>query len=329
MPNEQTAQSLAAKIADYRFGEIAQPDGEHVLRWVHQFPEAVRAGVLSEMDHVLGKTYCSRASAVQFLAGLLTNAALAGENAGLFWHQANLLDIQQNGHSQKEMLVLFKELLAAGYGQNHQTTNSNAYVYIDDAIFTGNRVGNDLEAWLKSDAPKIAKVHIIVLAVHTLGSWQLGNRLKKAAADAGKDITFSTWRIGEIENRKAYRDSSEILWPVSLPPSAAEYAGGRFPFEPRRPGGTKSPFSSEAARQLLEGALVEAGMRIRSFSANPAAIIRPLGYGPFGVGFGSTIVTYRNCPNNAPLALWWGDPTAGRLHPLSKWLPLVPRKTYG
>src|SRR5205823_14973302 len=44
----------------------------------------------------------------------------------------------------------------------------------------------------------------------------------------------------------------------------------------------------------------------------------PLGYDVFKcVGFGSLLVTYRNCPNNCPLVLWAGDP----------WFPLSPRKT--
>lgn len=34
------------------------------------------------------------------------------------------------------------------------------------------------------------------------------------------------------------------------------------------------------------------------------------------LGFGSMLVTFRNCPNNSPLALWAGDP----------WYPLFPRK---
>ncbi len=328
MPNEQQAESLASKLSGYRAGEIPAPDADHVLRWAYQFPEEYRAGLLSELNHVLNATYFSRETAVQFLDGLLTNAALSGANAGLFWHQANLLDIQQNGHSQTEMLALFKTLMEARYGLSQGQPKSNVFIYIDDVIFTGNRTGNDLDAWIKTDAPNVARVHIIVLALHT-GSWQLESRLKKAAADAGKDIKFAIWRLVQIENRKAYRDAAEILWPVYLPESATEYAAGRFPFEPRRPGGTKNPFSSEEARLLLEVALLEAGMLIRSFSANPASNLRPLGYSPFGVGFGSTIVTYRNCPNNAPLALWWGDPSAGRSHPFSKWRPLVPRKTYG
>jgi hypothetical protein len=35
------------------------------------------------------------------------------------------------------------------------------------------------------------------------------------------------------------------------------------------------------------------------------------------LGFGSTLVTFRNCPNNCPLAFWAGYP----------WYPLFQRKT--
>lgn len=87
-------------------------------------------------------------------------------------------------------------------------------------------------------------------------------------------------------------------------------------------------FSSEDGRQLLERELLLAGMQIRSISQNPSPAIRPLGLSPFGVGFGSMIATYRNCPNNAPLALWWGDPKAHSSHPFSHWYPLMQRRTY-
>jgi hypothetical protein len=104
----------------------------------------------------------------------------------------------------------------------------------------------------------------------------------------------------------------------------------KFPFEPRTTGGKlEHPiFSSEEGRQLLERELLLAGMRIRSFSQNPSKALRPLGFSPFGLGFGSMIATYRNCPNNVPLALWWGDSAAEAGHPFSKWRPLLPRKTY-
>ena len=45
---------------------------------------------------------------------------------------------------------------------------------------------------------------------------------------------------------------------------------------------------------------------------------RPLGFSLLKtLGFGATVVTHRNCPNNCPLALWAGDP----------WYPLFRRKT--
>lgn len=104
----------------------------------------------------------------------------------------------------------------------------------------------------------------------------------------------------------------------------------KFPFEPRQPGGKLqyNVFSSEEGRQLLERELLLAGMRIRAFCKNPNRALRPLGFSSFALGFGSMIVTFRNCPNNCPLALWWGDPHAGLNHPFSKWYPLFPRKTY-
>ncbi len=102
----------------------------------------------------------------------------------------------------------------------------------------------------------------------------------------------------------------------------------KFPFEAREPGRALGDFSSEEGRQLLERELLIAGVRIRGFCKNPKDIVRPLGFSPFGVGFGSMIVTFRNCPNNCPLALWWGDPEAPASSPLSQWYPILPRKTY-
>ena len=169
----------------------------------------------------------------------------------------------------------------------------------------------------------------MLMATHEFGEYATKKRLRDAAKSCNKEITFQIWRSLHLENRLAYRDDSDVLWPVGLPPEAAGYDQGRFPLQPRTPGGKCTLFSSEASRQLLESAFLSAGLRIRSFSQNPSSSLRPLGFGPFGVGFGSLIVTYRNCPNNAPLALWWGDPQAGPSHPFSKWQPLVPRKTYG
>jgi hypothetical protein len=268
------------------------------------------------------------------LSKLVKNKDLAGPDPCSFWSRAHFLRIQQNGHSQEEMLELFGECLKneCGIKVSDCGKEGGDYIYIDDVIFSGNRVGNDLEAWIKNDAPTKAKVHVIVAVFHTMGDYFVEKRLYKAIKDSGKKIEITYWRAHEVENRKSYKDDSEVLWPTTIPddPAVKAYAAQphKFPFEPRNPGGKLGPFSSEEGRQLLERELLIAGVAIRNFSQNPKDILRPLGFSPFGLGFGSMIVTFRNCPNNCPLALWWGDPHADPDHPFSKWYPLLPRKTY-
>jgi hypothetical protein len=323
-------ESVVGTIADYREGEISPPDAAHVELWLAQFPNDQRKLLISELAHVLKQTYISRKYAVSFLKDLITNEKLAGNNPKLFWESGNFLNIQKNGNSQKELLELFTKGLKSALDVSiDECGGGNNFVYLDDVVFTGGRVGDDLEAWIRGAAPQTATVHVIVMAVHTFGSWKMQERLRKVAAAIEKRITVEVWRALSVENRMARRNQSDVLWPTSLPAEAGEYPVGKFPFSPRTPGGASEIFSGEEGRHALEQSLLEAGMKIRGLSANPKPILRPLGFSPFGVGFGSTIVTYRNCPNNAPLALWWGDPTASAGHPFSKWRPLVPRKTYG
>jgi hypothetical protein len=323
-------EAIAKTIAGYRKGEIAQPDAAHVEAWLAQFPKEDRMPVLSEMAHVLDKTYISRKTVKGFIKPLISNEKLAGAEPKPFWKKVNFLDIQENGESQADLLELFDESLDTPLGfKTDRCGGGDVYVYLDDVVFTGARAGNDLEPWIRDEAPQSATVHVIVMAHHGFGGWKMQERLKKVAADCGKKIDLHLWSALALENRKAYRNTSDVLWPTSLPDEAKEYTTGKFPFEPRTAGGASEIFSGEKGRNGLEQALLRAGMRIRGFSANPKPSLRPLGFGPFGVGFGSTIVTYRNCPNNAPLALWWGDPDADAGHPFSKWRPLVPRKTYG
>lgn len=329
-------ESIANTIKDYRAGEIEEPTPEHVDRWVKQFCREVQVSLLREVDHVLDNTYCSRAFVSKFFAAQIKNQKLTGLKPVEFWRKAQLLRIQQHGHSQVEILELFDEPLEAecGFGVDECGTNGGAFIYLDDVLFSGTRVGTDLKAWINDDAPKNATVQVLMIATHRLGEWQCFKGLREAAAAAGKRIDFHCWAAVRFENRLKYRDQSEVLWPVALPNDRAltTYMAQqtRFPFQPRRPGGKleNDVFSSEEGRQLLERELLIAGVKIRNFSLNPNNSLRPLGFSPFGLGFGSMIVTFRNCPNNCPLALWWGDPEADSNHPFSKWYPLLPRKTY-
>jgi hypothetical protein len=325
-------ESIATTIKDYRAGEIAEPTPDHVDRWVRQFSDDIRVPLLREVNHVLKDTYLDRDSVSGFLGKLVKNTKLAGVTPCAFWRKSHFLQIQKNGHSQQEMLELFGQSLKkqCGITIDDCRQGANDYIYIDDVIFSGNRVGNDLTAWIQQDAPERATVHVIVTVIHRGGEYLTGKRLNDAVSASGKHIEIKYWRVKNIENRKYYKDDSEVLWPTAIPNDAQvkAYASRpqKFPFDPRKAGGRLGPFSSEEGRQLLERELLIAGVKILALSRNPADILRPLGFSPFGLGFGSMIVTFRNCPNNCPLALWWGDPeaTSGPFH----WYPLLARKTY-
>lgn len=329
--------SIAETIHDYRQGHIAEPTLDHVDRWIRQFDEEVQLPLLREVAHTLNRTYITRENALDFLRGLLSNESLAGTDPALFWRSVNFLKIQQYGHSQQELLGIFDALLQEtfGFGIAECRSETGPYIYLDDVLFSGDRASSDLTAWI-ADAPEQAQVHVIVMAFHRFGQWSCHKKLKELASEKSKKIDFQFWRLFEIENRKTYKDSSEILWPAILPddPELANYinspAFGKVAHVPRMAGPAPAEiFSSEEGRQLLEREFLRAGIRIRGFCAQPRNKLRPLGYGPFGLGFGALTVSFRNCPNNCPLAFWWGDPMMPQRHPLSRWYPLLPRQAYG
>lgn len=329
-------QSITATIGDYRASELPTPTPDHVDRWIRQFGTDVQSAMLHEMDHVLRQAYFSEFRVRRFFDGVIEDRKLAGSDPREFWRAAHLLDIQQDGNSQSEIRKLFSDSIERKYGisADAEIGAAGMFVYLDDVLFTGGRVGNDLSKWIAVQAPSSAEVHVVTIAMHRFGEWKCSQRLEEEARNADKKLRFRFWTACRVENRLSHRDYSEVLWPVAIPEDAAlmEYLAHeeRFPFQPRRPGGKleRSIFSSEDGRQLLERELLLAGMRIRSLSQNPSSAMRPLGLSPFGVGFGSMIATYRNCPNNAPLALWWGDPGIHPSHPFSRWYPLMQRRTY-
>lgn len=327
--------SIATTTADYREGDLAAPTPAHVDRWVKQFDTVVQVPILREMDHVLKQTYISRATIKEFLSSRISDQELTGGNPAAFWSKAHILDIQQRGQSRKHIRELFGEAVREQLNLDIDVCGApgGPFIYLDDVIFSGGRTTNDIREWLQKFAPKTSAIYVIVLVRHR-GSYQIESNLKQFAENSGKNVTIRILEYFSFENRVTYRNSSDVLWPASIPndPQVTVYMAnqGRFPLQPRVAGAGKSEveFTSEPGRQVLETEFLRAGVKIRGFCQNPNAIMLPLGFSNFGVGFGSTIVTYRNCPNNAPLALWWGDPNASPNHPFSKWYPLFPRRTY-
>jgi hypothetical protein len=317
-------ESIANTTADYREGDLDAPTPEHVERWVNQFDPDVQLPILREMDHVLKRTYFSRKGTSQFLEGLFQTEKLVGGDPCAFWQGVKFLDIQGGGASQKEMLALFSKILEAkcGLSVDDCGTAPTAFVYLDDAIFSGGRVSHDLTDWIANDAPDEATLHVIVIATHQ-SSYYNKNKVRDAIKSSGKSINITWWHAVDLEDRKTFTDTSDVLRPVSIPtdPAVQAYVHAlRYPIRLRNAGqvGALGIFSSDAGRQILEHAFLKVGVRIREMCPNLNQYQRPLGNMVLDtLGFGSLIVTFRNCPNNAPLALWVGDP----------WYPLFPRTT--
>ncbi len=325
MTFEALLTSISSTISDYRASSSFAPNESHVAKWIAQFPEPVRLPILSEMNHVLEKTYFSKTRIVQFLDGLLNTVNLVGQDPASFLRGAKFLEIQGGGGSQREMLALLDLSLKAkfGFGVKDCGNPASVYVYIDDAIFTGNRVRRDLETWIAGAAPARATLHVITVAIHSGGQFYAKGRIEQAAKSAGKEIDITWWRAIELEDRRAYSASSDVLRPVYIPDDdkVAAYVAAMEHKPHLRPAGqvgVNGLFSSDTARQTLESEFLKAGVRVREMAPHLGDTQRPLGHMTLEtLGFGALIVTFRNCPNNAPLALWAGDP----------WYPLFPRTT--
>lgn len=317
--------SIATTIKDYSGFATAKPLPEHIDKWLSQFDGAVQLPLLREMNHVLSKTYYSFDKVNRFLTHLLTAEKLVGKDHCAFWKSMHFLDIQKGGNSQRDLLAIFNGILksSCGIGVTDCGKTPAAFVYVDDAIFSGNRVRRDIEEWLSSAAPNESKVHVVAIAVHSGGQHYANTRIQEHAKKIGKKVSITWWHAIELEDRKTSTNASDVLRSVRIPDVAAvqAYVAAMTHKQVlRTPGnlGTKSLFSSEDGRNLLEQEFLKSGVNIRSICSYLSATQRPLGHMTLEtLGFGSLIVTFRNCPNNAPLALWVGDP----------WYPLFPRTT--
>lgn len=322
---QRLLESIANTIADYREGAIAKPTPDHIDRWVKQFGIPVQVPILSEMAHVLDRTYITKGKVKQFLKTVITSTSLAGADFCVFWKDIHFLNIQRGGNSQREIREMFSEVLqeVCGFSVSQCGMRPKAFVYLDDVLFTGNRIRTDISAWINADAPQTASLHVITIGLHSGGQYYARQQIADAANAAGKTINITWWRCIEIEDRKNYTNTSDVLRPTAIPadPRTQAYVQG-FRYAPviRKPGnvGGRQFFSSEAGRSLLEQELLKIGVHIRSICPHLNTYMRPLGNMVLEtLGFGSMIVTFRNCPNNAPLALWAGNP----------WYPLFARKT--
>lgn len=316
--------SITETVRDYQYGQNDPPSHSHVDRWISQFDSEVQVPMLHEMNHVLKRTYYSREAVTSFLhKRILSDTPVATKHCA-FWRSIRLLNIQLGGTSQSEMLALLDDLLLqnCNFGvEQCGIGDCTKFMYLDDVIFTGNRVLNDIRKWIEVTRPIKATLCIATIVSHMGGRHYAQQNIARAAAEAGSSIDVEWWSDIDLEDRRLFINDADVLVPTSIPDDTdvINYVANMQYSPTLRQGtslGTKSFFKTPKGRALLEQEFLRAGVRIRRMNHNLSVYQRPLGHSRLDtLGFGSLIVTFRNCPNNAPLALWAGYP----------WYPLFPR----
>src|SRR5205823_1026541 len=104
-----------------------------------------------------------------------------------------------------------------GIQVDHCHSASGTYFYLDDVVFSGNRVKRDLASWIEFDAPNRARVHIVIIAYHTNGQYYAEKSIQTVATKAKKSIKLTWWRCAQFEDQKRNVNSSEVLRPSILP----------------------------------------------------------------------------------------------------------------
>ena len=204
--------------------------------------------------------------------------------------------------------------------------SKNILIYIDDLLFSGGTLLCSLQN--RKSMLETKKILFIFLETHSGGEHYVTNQLKL------NGIKFNLWRLICLNNYNAFPNNSDVYWPIAWTaeeiknePLLDQYIKDsiepRFKPQWRYPEiciGTNKIFTCPENRIKIEREFLIAGLKLRE---KTNTFMQPLGFSKFA-GFGATVITYRNVPNNAPLCIWWGNP--GNQGGLGNWYPLMRRR---
>ncbi len=334
---EELLKSIADIIQDYRFGEIRKITPSHVDRWIRQFKADDQIIILQEMNRLLKRFYLSRDVVKKYVQHFLSNQELFGSDSEAFLTRTNFLNIQQEGKSQTEIIKIIDEVLSYDYNLRiNQCGGSDVYVYVDDGLFSGNRLCDDIIPWLENTASNNCKIIIYHIVRYKQG-WNYAKK-KFLPVARKKNIKGKGFTNIPLDNER--KRESTVIWPQRvigdicinkycawLEKKCAEKGLNVPIFRNKGTPSKETLFSSSQNRDVVERAFLEVGAKLVITAKDPNRYLRPLGFDKLhSLGFGALFVTYRNISNNCPLALWYGDPESAT-HQLRSWYPLFPRKT--
>jgi hypothetical protein len=325
MTVEQQASALSSLLREYRRFDGVQVDADSVLRWVYQFDNEVRSGLLSGITDTLARNYIDVSRCRELLRQMFVSPNLTGGDPLRYWSTTEVIQDQERGRSQSLLVALLYDLAAEHFGAEFRFGCAGIVrsFYLDDFLFSGQRLQTDFSRWLARVRRSMAPPH---LDIHLIGVHLLGLHFFQQYAEAERmtahGVTYRIFACLKYENRRRYRSESAVYWPSITASSVGFQAFDEGDLVLRE---VLNPAPNhEGVRQLLERELLRMGCKIAASCRDRTRSLRPLGYSSFGYGFGATCASYLNCPNNAPLALWWTAQTVGMPN---GWHALLPRRT--
>ncbi len=283
------ARSIGSIAADYRSPEGIAPITSRVDRWISQFDPSERATILREMNCLLQRYYWSRKRVQDSIRSFLAREDPFGPDPRASLQGMNFIRIQVEGESQLALLALFTYVVYKDYGLILGLCGgSDIFVYVDDCVYTGNRLRYDVVPWIQRYAPRGSTLIIYHIAAHLEG-WQYAKGYVLDAAHQ-KNVTVKWFHAVEIDNRAVVDGRVEFLWPrrVSGDRNVDAYEervtrrcsenGWALKLWRDESVVQEDFFSSTEARDIVEGAFLRVGARLVMAAGTPAPSMRPLGF---------------------------------------------------
>lgn len=335
---EHLANQILEIVKDYRNNDGINLTTDNIIAWANQFGEDAQF-MLSELAYILPKFYISKEKGYRILEEALTSIkqALGYSDLNLFLQDTQFLDMQREGKSQKIILSMIDDILAKNNLSPIETYSlfpKKNFVYLDDVLASGKTIRDAITNWLNTDEnlEKVKKgeyrFYLYVMCSHT---WAL-SFLEYYLKNNFPGFKLLSNCFYKIENHaKFYNQKFNLIFPLKdqseevtqyfAQLNATQYEDYAFRNEhqPLR----EDFFSSPSNRIKFENLLLHAGLRIiYKIRGDVKPNVRPIGFtNPRykTLGQGTLFITWRNIPNNCPLALWWD--VDGH-----DWLPLFPPK---
>jgi hypothetical protein len=326
-------------------------DKAHIIRWIEQFEENDREFVLSELLHLLPKSYLTKEDTLEILGKEFETLKndFGYKTVTDFLDETKFLDCQASGKSQKVFLGFIDTILQEKYNYTLKQCGSKEiknWIYFDDVLASGGTFRDDILGEIEeygNEKFKNSGIRIIASFV-ILHSWAINNVSYSIDTTLkyklGQRLKF--YRVARVENnpRINYYNSNPIfnhIYPIKSDLGIEildfiensfernyDLRNAEFAFRnPEYP--LKEDFFSTADNRIrYEQILLKKGFEIiESIDNLTVKSIRPLGMTPPSykmLGTGSHFFTWRNISNTCPLVFWWGA---------NNWYPLFPVKNRG